>query len=60
MAAPAPLTEEVHKDTVLIQAVDRDGMAVSLIYSIFAFFGVFRRKLEIWDSVFTTAARAST
>jgi gamma-glutamyltranspeptidase/glutathione hydrolase len=39
MAAPAPLTEDVHKDTVLITVVDRDGMAVSLIYSIFATFG---------------------
>ena len=39
MAAPAPLTEDVHKDTVLITTVDSDGMAVSLIYSIFANFG---------------------
>ena len=39
MAAPAPLTEDVHKDTILIAVVDRDGMAVSLIYSIFATFG---------------------
>lgn len=39
MAAPAPLTEEVHRDTVLITVVDRDGMAVSLIYSIFNSFG---------------------
>lgn len=39
MPAPAPLTEDVHKDTILITAVDRDGMAVSLIYSIFASFG---------------------
>lgn len=39
MVAPAPLTEDVHKDTILITAVDRDGMAVSLIYSIFATFG---------------------
>lgn len=39
MAAPAPLTEDVHKDTILITVVDRDGMAVSLIYSIFASFG---------------------
>lgn len=39
MAAPAPLTEDVHKDTVLIATVDSDGMAVSLIYSIFATFG---------------------
>lgn len=39
MAAPAPLTEDVHRDTILITAVDRDGMAVSLIYSIFATFG---------------------
>ena len=39
MATPAPLSEDVHKDTILITAVDRDGMAVSLIYSIFATFG---------------------
>ncbi len=39
MAAPAPLSEQVHRDTILITAVDRDGMAVSLIYSIFASFG---------------------
>lgn len=39
MAAPQPLTEDVHKDTVLITVVDADGMAVSLIYSIFASFG---------------------
>ncbi len=39
MAAPAPLTEDIHKDTVLITVVDRDGMAVSLIYSIFSTFG---------------------
>ena len=37
--APEPLTEDVHKDTILITTVDRDGMAVSLIYSIFARFG---------------------
>ena len=39
MAAPAALTEDVHRDTVLITVVDKDGMAVSLIYSIFATFG---------------------
>ena len=39
MAAPAPLTEDVHRDTILITAVDGDGMAVSLIYSIFASLG---------------------
>lgn len=39
MADPTPLSEAVHKDTVLITVVDRDGMAVSLIYSIFASFG---------------------
>lgn len=39
MAAAAPLTEAVHKDTIYITVVDSDGMAVSLIYSIFDSFG---------------------
>ena len=39
MADPAPVSEAVHKDTILITVVDRDGMAVSLIYSIFHSFG---------------------
>ena len=39
MAAAAPLTEAFHQDTILITAADRDGMAVSLIYSLFAAFG---------------------
>ena len=39
MATPAALSEAVHKDTVYITVVDRDGMAVSLIYSIFWGFG---------------------
>lgn len=37
--APTQASEAVHKDTVYITVVDRDGMAVSLIYSIFNGFG---------------------
>ncbi|MEL6618232.1 MAG: gamma-glutamyltransferase family protein [Pseudomonadota bacterium] len=33
------ISEAVHKDTIYITVIDRDGMAVSLIYSIFHGFG---------------------
>lgn len=36
---PAALTESVHKETVYLTVIDRDRMAVSLIYSIFNSFG---------------------
>ena len=39
MESPAALSEAVHKDTIYITVVDRDRMAVSLIYSIFHGFG---------------------
>jgi gamma-glutamyltranspeptidase/glutathione hydrolase len=39
MPDPAPLAEAVHRDTVYITVVDRDRMAVSLIYSIYFGFG---------------------
>ncbi len=39
MAAAAPLTEALHSDTVYITVVDRNRMAVSLIYSIYKAFG---------------------
>lgn len=39
MANPAALSEAVHRETVYITVVDRDLMAVSLIYSIFHSFG---------------------
>ena len=39
MQSAAPLTEAMHKETIYITVVDKDGMAVSLIYSIFKDFG---------------------
>lgn len=39
MPSAAKLSEAVHKDTIYITTVDKDGMSVSLIYSIFHGFG---------------------
>ncbi|QBY01852.1 gamma-glutamyltransferase family protein [Rhodophyticola sp. CCM32] len=39
MANPTALSDAVHKETIYITVVDRDRMAVSLIYSIFHSFG---------------------
>ena len=39
LADPKAVSEQVHKDTIYITVVDRDGMVVSLIYSIFHGFG---------------------
>ena len=39
MASPAALSESVHKETIYITVVDKDLMAVSLIYSVFHSFG---------------------
>ena len=39
MPMPPPLAEQAHRDTVLITVIDKDGMAISLIYSIFSSLG---------------------
>jgi gamma-glutamyltranspeptidase/glutathione hydrolase len=39
MASARPLSEAVHKETIYLTVIDRDRMAVSLIYSVFKDFG---------------------
>ena len=39
MPTPPPGTGEIHRDTVYLTTADRDGMVVSMIYSIFHGFG---------------------
>ncbi len=39
MESPAALSEAVHKETVYLTVVDRDQMAISLIYSVYHGFG---------------------
>lgn len=39
MASPRALSESVHKETIYLTVVDKDQMAVSLIYSVFHSFG---------------------
>ena len=39
LAEPAKVSEAVHRDTIYITVVDKDRMAVSLIYSVFHAFG---------------------
>ncbi len=39
MASPAALSEAVHRETIYLTVVDKDRMAVSLIYSVFHSFG---------------------
>ena len=39
MASPTAVSEQVHKETIYLTVVDKDRMAVSLIYSVFHSFG---------------------